>query len=288
MSAARLPYADAERANIRLRERYLAKLDIHQLSAITERERKGVLSGLFLPTVVDAYLDSQVRVMLIGQDPRRWGIGMHALATGERTSEALDTYVRAQMKSYSGAVAEERPGRHVFLQFRKQLSTALLPFLAPGSGAIQWGNLLCMSLNGLTATKASQLASIRILTAQLLAIQLEVLQPDLIVFASGLNYDKFFKDQIDNRFTTLEGFKPRELWPMKIESPPCLGWRVRHPRSLTQAIRAELIGALRASLLAIARAGAVAGETATGSGAFRSQHTAVLPARNDPANVVYL
>lgn len=38
-----------------------------------------------------------------------------------------------------------------------------------------------MSLNGLTATKASQLASIRILSGQLLAIQLEVLQPDLVV-----------------------------------------------------------------------------------------------------------
>lgn len=280
MSAARLPYANAEQANILLRERYLAKLDIHQLSAITERERNGVLSGLFLPTVADAYLDSQVRVMLIGQDPRRWGIGMHALATGERTPAALDTYVRAQMKSYSCAAAEERPGGHVFLQFRRQLRTALRPFLAPGADAIQWGNLLCVSLNGLTATKASQLTSIRILSGQLLAIQLEVLQPDLVVFASGPNYDKFLKDQIGNRYTTLDGFRPREFWPMQIESPPCLGWRVRHPRALTQTIRAELIGALRAraSLLAIARAGAAAGEPAAGSSAFRSRHTAALPA----------
>lgn len=222
MSAARLPYADAEQANILLRERYLAKLDIHQLSAITERERNGVLSGLFLPTVADAYLDSQVRIMLIGQDPRRWGISMHALATGERTPAALDTYVRAQMKSYSCAAAEEWPGVHVFLQFRKQLRTALRPFLAPGADAI------------------------RILSGQLLAIQLEVLQPDLVVFASGPNYDKFLKDQIGHRYTTLDGFKPREFWPMQIESPPCLGWRVRHPRTLTQTIRAELIGALRA------------------------------------------
>ena len=58
MSAARLPYADAEQANALMRERYLAKLDIHQLSAITAGERNVVLSGLFLPTVADAYLDS--------------------------------------------------------------------------------------------------------------------------------------------------------------------------------------------------------------------------------------
>lgn len=47
---------------------------------------------------------------------------------------------------------------------------------------------------------------------------------------------------------------------MQIESPPCLAWRVRHPRALTQATRAELIRALRAcaSALAVARAGAAA------------------------------
>jgi len=275
MSAARLPYSNAEQANALLRERYLAKLDIQQLSAITEGERNGVLSGLFLPTVADAYLDSPVRVMLIGQEPRSWGVSMHALANGELTPTALDTYVRAQMKAYRGEAAKARPGQHVFLQFRKQLRTALRPFLAPGADSIHWGNLLCVSLNGRTATKASQLASIRILSKQLLAIQLEILQPDLVVFASGPNYDTFLKDQIDNRYKGLDGFKPREFWPIQIEAPPCLGWRVRHPRALTRATRAELIGALRAcaSALAVARAGTVAEEP-------------LLPADADPAHVV--
>ena len=62
-----------EEVDVQLLDRYLKLLDIDDLVQLGRDEIKGTLSGLFLPAASDAYLRSDVRIMLVGKEPRKWG-----------------------------------------------------------------------------------------------------------------------------------------------------------------------------------------------------------------------
>jgi hypothetical protein len=252
--APRLRFRSAAEADDALVQRYLDVLDIDELTDLARGETAGLLSGLFLPSASDAYLNSKVRIMLVGQEPKGWGTGLLTFASGERTPSSLDTYVRAQMAVHRKAAAKGRPGACKFLQFRKLLRISMADALMPGPSAVHWSNLLCVSLNKRSPRKASQLDAILSISKKLLDVQLDVLQPDLVVFGTGVGYDPFLRHQIGS-YTTLAGLKPREFWPFEAETPGFLGWRVNHPRRLTKVNRRLLIGAMRAHASAWAEAG---------------------------------
>lgn len=229
--------------NKRLAERYLEILERHDLMAIARSEAPGILSGLFLPAVDDAYLQSSVRVMLIGQEPRKWGKDLHSLAAEGDLSTALRNYVDTQMAAYR-QTASLPAKKSRFRQFHARLHARLRAQVGPKKNAIFWGNLLCMSRNGGSPTQAREFARIADLSRDLLKIQFDVLQPQLVVFATGYRYDKFLKDQIEHDYTSLPGFKPKHYWPFKAHRFGIDAWRVRHPRRLTRDIGNELLRAV--------------------------------------------
>jgi hypothetical protein len=236
----------AAEVNAILSERYLEVLERHELATIAQSEKSGTLSGLFLPAVDEAYLQSGVRVMLIGQEPKKWGKDLHALAAEGGLPAALRPYVQTQMAAYrKTASMPARKSR--FRQFHFQLHASLRHHVGSGHNAIFWGNLLCMSRKSASPRKASEIARIAALSRDLLNVQFEVLEPQLIVFTTGYGYDGFLKDQIEHKYTTLPGLKPKHYWPFTAHKSGVNAWRVRHPRRLTKEIRNELLRAVDAA-----------------------------------------
>lgn len=233
----------AAEMNSMLAERYLEVLEQHELVTISQSEKAGVLSGIFLPSVDEAYLQSRVRVMLIGQEPKKWGKALHALVAEDGLSAALGIYIQAQMAAYR-RTASMPARRSRFRQFHFQLHARLRNHVGPGHNAIFWGNLLCISRHSGSPRKASEIARIAALSRDLLEIQFEVLRPQLVVFTTGYSYDGFLKEQIEYDYTTLPGLKPKHYWPFQAHKPDFHAWRVRHPRRLTKEIRDELIHAV--------------------------------------------
>jgi hypothetical protein len=244
MTSSNLPSSCANELNTILLERYLDVLDIHELVRIAREEKGGKLSGLFLPEVDAAYLQSKVRVMLIGQETRGWGKELRTLAASDQTPQALRAYVQAQMTVYR-KFSPTAPGTSKFRQFHSKLHATLGKSVAADRTAVFWGNLLCVSLNGKSPRKASEIESIAAISRRLLSIQLEILRPDLIVFGTGYGYDQFLKQQLGD-YTTLPGLKPKHYWPFEVHNPRFKAWRVRHPRRLTHDIKHELLSAVRA------------------------------------------
>ena len=237
-------------ANVALRSGYLASLDINELVRIACAEQHGALSGVFLPVTDDAYLASPVRVMLVGQEPRAWGKSLHKLASDAPANDALPAYIDGQMQKYRN-FASTAPGKSVFRQFHDQLHESLGCHIAPGRLAVAWTNLLALSLNRASARRASEIAAIAALSRRLLAVQLDVLRPDLVVFASGWRYDQFVKSVVGT-YTTMPGLVPLEYWPFCVPDRRFDAFRVRHPRRLTADIRRMLFQSL------VQRAGQVA------------------------------
>lgn len=230
-------------ANALLSQRYINALERHELLRIAQSEKPGVLSGIFLPAVDDAYLQSKVRVMLIGQEPKKWGRDLHSLAIGEDLPAALGPYVQAQMAAYRKTAAmPARTSR--FRQFHFQLHATLRDHVGAGHNAIFWGNLLCMSRRSASPVKAAEIARIAALSRDLLNIQVELLRPHLIVFTTGYRYDGFLKEQIGHAYTTLPGLVPKTFWPFAVHQPALTAWRVRHPRRLTRETRKHLFASI--------------------------------------------
>jgi hypothetical protein len=232
--------------NAVLSKRYVDVLERHDLMTIAQSEKPGVLSGLFLPTVDDAYLQSRVRVMLIGQEPKKWGKDLHSLAAEGGLPAALHAYVDSQMAAYrKTASIPARKSR--FRQFHFQLHASLRSQVSPQHNAVFWGNLLCMSRKSGSPRKALEIVRIAALSRDLLKVQFEVLQPQLVVFTTGSSYDGFLKEQIGHEYTTLAGFRPKHYWPFRANKLGIHAWRVRHPRRLTKEIRTHLFGAVNAA-----------------------------------------
>lgn len=232
--------------NVILCKRYVEVLERHDLMAIAQSEKPGVLSGLFLPTVDDAYLQSPVRVMLIGQEPKKWGRDLHSLSVEGSLPLELIIYVESQMEAYrKTALMPARKSR--FRQFHFQMHAYLRNHVGSQHNAIFWGNLLCMSRKNGSPKKAAEIDRIAALSRELLNVQFNVLQPNLVVFATGSGYDGFLKAQIEHEYTTLAGFKPKHYWPFAASKSGIQAWRVRHPRRMTKEIRSQLLGAVNAA-----------------------------------------
>jgi hypothetical protein len=233
----------AAEVNAILSERYLEVLERHDLVTIAQSERPGVLSGLFLPMVDDAYLQSDVRVLLIGQEPKKWGKDLHSLVVGGNLLTELRPYILSQMEAYRKTAAM-LARRSRFRQFHFRLHTRLRSQVGSNHNAIFWGNLFCISRKSGSPTKASQIVRIAALSRDLLNVQFEVLQPQMIVFTTGSSYDSFLKEQIEYEYTTLPGLKPKHYWPFTVDTLEVKAWRVRHPRRMTKEIKNDLLNAV--------------------------------------------
>lgn len=228
--------------NTTLRDRYVEVLQRHDLDAIKRSEQPGVLSGVFLPAVNAAYLQSSVRIMLIGQEPKKWGEDLYSLGEGIDTATTVSAYVQRQMERYiQFAATPARRSR--FRQFHGHLHASVRPHVAANRNAIYWGNLLCMSRKQASPRKAAEIVRIAALSRDLLREQFAVLQPHLVVFTTGHGYDRFLKQQV-GAYQTRPGLKAKHYWPFDVSEHSFMAWRVRHPRRLTSDIKRELFSAV--------------------------------------------
>ena len=221
---------------------YMQHLDLDHLGQLALDETKGSLSGLFLPAASEAYLRSDIRVMLVGKEPRSWGRPISGLVNSDRSPTTLRDYVRAQMQCHR-AEARKRPGHSKFLQFRARLQACVSATKCNGQGSVAWANLLCVSLNRRSARFGKTGDRIAALSRKLLDVQLEVLAPDVVVFGSGYHYDSLVKDLFDRDYTNLPGIVPKEFWPF--EARGLTVYRVAHPQSHTRKEAQLVLSAVR-------------------------------------------
>lgn len=232
----------ADEVDQQLLAAYMQQLDIDDLSQLALDETKGALSGLFLPAASEEYLRSDVRVMLVGKEPRSWGRSISHLISSDRSTTALRDYVCAQMQ-YHRAEANKRAGRSKFLQFRSRLQASVSATRGKGQGSVAWANLLCVSLNRRSARFGKTGDRIALLSRKLLKVQLELLAPDVVVFGSGYHYDGLIKDLFDQDYTNLPGIVPKEFWPFEARGQTI--YRVAHPQSHTRKEAQRVLSAVR-------------------------------------------
>jgi hypothetical protein len=239
-----LDQPNADQAHAMLLDRYMEVLDAPALARIGITETRGILSGLFLPDVPDAYVRSRFRVMLIGQETRGWNGRLSDLGKCGSAGNAMRDHVETSMQRHLGHSLTV-PNKSKFMQFYDELHQSLGTHVEPERNAVFWGNLLCVSLNSGTPVKADHIQQMQELSRQLLTIQLDVLRPHAVVFASGWRYDKFIKAALPSYETHHERLVPKRFWPFTTVGGPAFeGYRVPHPRAHDKAIRRHVLQAV--------------------------------------------
>jgi hypothetical protein len=194
----------------------LSRPDYH----LTDAETAG-LSGVFLPDVTAAYCKSPVRLMLVGQETKRWNGGWQQYQVGDD----FEAYLRAPTMAYREWMTG-KPGRHRFLQFHRSLGKRM----GSEPGSVIWGNLFATSYNQASPVKCdtNRFNKIQALSSTLLRTQIEILKPHAVIFTTGWRYDPHLKACLGDQLQQSEVHKPKVIWRFMFEQTRCL--RTSHPR----------------------------------------------------------
>lgn len=176
------------------------------------------LSAPFLIAVSEEYLEAPVRIMFVGKETNGWWGKLDKFYGSPDAINQISNRYKKQMAM--------KRWRGRFFQTLARVSKALD---MDGHKAIVWNNLMKMDWyrgrsDSRTSINHSQL--LFDLSSRLFRFEVELLKPDVIIFASGADYDKAIKTNLVG-YETEEVIQKRGLWKFKFNEIIC--YRARHP-----------------------------------------------------------
>lgn len=228
-----------ETLNEKLATRYLSILESADLGSIYTET--NTFSGMFLPTVSEHYLAAQKKVLIVGKETRSWANAKCDIKIGRAAS--LSNVAAAMARHRKFLLSPPRDSK--FMQFYRAANISLSGGTQYLPSAAIWSNLFCVSSAGKSPVGTSSFQLISELSRKLLAAQIDILEPDAIIFTTGTGYDKYLKAFFPER-TDSQVITPRALWAFKINGVQC--YRTSHPQwargrvSREQALSSILFG----------------------------------------------
>jgi hypothetical protein len=223
-----------------LKDRYKEILSCHS-EFITAKYRSNDetynhLSGIFLPKVHAEYSNSKNKVMIIGRETKGWK------DPGKDSFESIDNYVQKAMKIHNDAFLEQlnekNPKGCTFLNFLRAIADK-----AGGQGIV-WANLFCIAHKKSIPSNSKHFGQIKELSKKLLMAQIEILNPDILIFANGISTAPHRRDffplencihskdfiEVDSKITN------HYLWQfdLKGKNRNYLSFRLHHPSAYSE------------------------------------------------------
>lgn len=197
------------------------------------------LSGLFLPGTSEAYLHASRRIMVVGRETRRWNV-----VTDASPFVCLDDYLQQAMSKQQTHLAKHLPDTRdkgaSFFNLLRDLADD------HGQEGIAWSNLFSFAWNGKSPMRRENFSRLLEVSERLLKAQIDILKPDVIIFANGASSARFrrqfFPHQGEHSVCSKrsdyrdQGISINQLWQFHLnESTQC--YRIQHPSSISTASR---------------------------------------------------
>ncbi|MCK9245963.1 MAG: hypothetical protein M0P11_03300 [Anaerolineaceae bacterium] len=187
------------------------------------------LSGVFLPSVPDTYIEAKNKIMIVGRETRAWPV----LKENE-DFPGLDKYIQktmAQHKKYFVKTISENKGRgNSFFNFVRDIKEV------SGVEGLVWTNLLSFSWNNGNPLNAPCFDMVKEYSRRLLHAQIEFFRPSLIIFANGSSTTRIRREffPVDGKVCTngydfsQAGVEKHQLWAFTLyNNIQC--YRIHHP-----------------------------------------------------------
>lgn len=219
----------------------LADLPQHWLDRSQSHDREyAKLSGLFLPGTSSAYHRAPLKILVVGRETRGWNV-----LKGDDRFEGLEAYISKAMAKQQDHlvkfISEPRDRGESFFNLLRDLAND------HGPQAIAWSNLFSFAWNKKSPMRWKHFSELLKISERLLKIQISVLQPDIIIFASGASSARYRQRYFPHKgelsvcselgdFCTY-GIPLNQLWRFKLHQRiQC--YRIQHPSSISASSRA--------------------------------------------------
>lgn len=190
------------------------------------------LSGLFLTSVFDEYPLAKNKIMIIGSETREWNI----LKKNEEFTN-LNDYIERSMnkhqKFFKNKLEEEKDSKgYAFHNFTRDVSDKC------GKDGLVYSNLFCFAWKEGSPIHCKYFETIKKYSALLLKAQIEILKPQIIIFANGMTSVPYRRDLFpihgenqvctNGRDYSNEGISNHQLWEFDLyKDIRC--YRIHHP-----------------------------------------------------------
>ena len=232
--------------NNRLLQRYTEAVDAETLRQFAADKR---LSGLFIPAVSESYTRSKARLLIVGRETAGWR--SHIDVSVNPDSANVAHYLQRQMLYHTEKVHNVSATSKFFQFYRHAARTVASPEDRTSQDAPVWANLFCVDANKTRPDNGAGpiTAKIVALSAELLRIQIDVLRPQMIVFATGSSCDHYLKTFHRDPSANSKVHVPKRLWEFSVATGGDSGdpvriraFRTPHPRhTASNAIRNALV-----------------------------------------------
>jgi len=179
------------------------------------------LSSPLLISISDAYLTAPVRIMFVGKETNGWWGKLGAYYTAEKAFAEL-------MKRYQQQMGMTKwPGR-----FFPMLRRTAQELAGAQVDAIAWTNLMRVDWEhgkGFSRNSKEFSEALTKLSQKMLQFEVELLKPDVIIFACGASYDSVIKTTFPIRTNSVSIVK-RALWQFNVGEILC--FRSQHPQAI--------------------------------------------------------
>lgn len=207
-----------------------------------ERE-KDKYSGVFLPVPFEEYLNVEKKIMVVGRETAGWNthnkitlpknkiFRFKENGVGSVINEAIEKYERHLKLDSKGRVKVTSRSR--FKQFYFKIAKEMK--ISPKS--IIYSNLFSWDYNDKSPVNRPQreYEEVKRLSLELLAHQISICKPDIIVFATGVNkitdtaIKELFNDYFDGYKTVEDSLVRGKFWEFEGAGIKC--YRIAHPRA---------------------------------------------------------
>lgn len=225
--------------NAKLAARYLIILEGAQLESLYNET--NTFSGMFLPSVGEHYLTAPKKVLIVGKETRTWANAKCTIKSGRAANvEGVAIAMERHRKFLLTPPTDSK-----FMQFYKAANITLSGSTKYLPSTAIWSNLFCVSSASKSPVGTGSFQLVSELSQKLLEAQIEILEPDAILFTTGTGYDKYLKTFFPIR-TDSQVIQPKALWAFKTNGVQC--YRASHPQWASgrehraEALRRILLG----------------------------------------------
>lgn len=215
---------------LQLSERYIEIVKANQEFLDSTLEIKQ-LSKLFLTPVPDGYENAKNKIMVIGRETRHTLLKDNQDNSFKYDDVGVQTLIQENSSIYKKYLTNGKKKRgNGFFNFLIKIADK------SGKDGIVWANIYAINYKGKHIKHLKNLEmieNIEKISKELLEAQIEILKPDIIIFATGNQgvetRRKYFPNETYTDKRDFEGIDVNDLWSFKLPNNSATCYRLHHP-----------------------------------------------------------
>ncbi len=194
-------------------------------------------SAPFLLKIDKNYLTADKKILFVGKETNRWWGRLKDFTEHHNAVQILQQRYTAELfggevPNKHGEITKYKKEQNWNNQFFTEYKKMRKKLLNSTEGALVWSNLLKFD-NAKSSTYSRNTKNDKTvieISKQIFLKELEILQPDYIVFATSYTYDTIIKDYFDDEIKDSLVIEPHSLWKFKYKNIIC--YRTWHPATI--------------------------------------------------------